>query len=148
MERTNRMSKLDDLSNAMADAGVYDNAESPDTDAAAVPSAEDATGHSPLPWIWNNRNRLIISEDLAIVDVDCDADDSTSAANGRHIVTCVNERDRLVMANRALVDALSRAKQYIACAHFPTCPCGLCTRATEDVQVADDALAFAKGGAQ
>ena len=34
MERTNRMSKLDDLSNAMADAGVYDNAESPDTDAA------------------------------------------------------------------------------------------------------------------
>ena len=200
MERTNRMSKLDDLSNAMADAGVYDdydentgigdNAESPDTDAAAVPIAEDATGHSPTPWEWDDDNYEIYTDsdgghDIALLR---GAGNRRNDANGRHIVACVNGHDRLtatvdwlsaglygisagyhtgneaeyaatvlkwtngstvgnnpvdtlVTANRALVEALEAAREWLAYS-------GDDTISNAPTRQIDAALALAKGGAQ
>jgi len=102
MERTNRMSKLDDLSNAMADAGVYDdydentgigdNAESPDTDAAAVPIAEGATVHFSTPWMYDGEDDVYAEggEDSELVAM-LAGPSKLCDANGRHIVACVNE---------------------------------------------------------
>jgi len=86
MERTNDMN---------------DNTESPDTVAAAVPSAR--------PWAyWQSDDKslktVVDAQGKWVAELSNSMHmDPIIDANGRHIVTCVNEHDALVTANRALV---------------------------------------------